>query len=164
MKFGLNHIPTRRAAKPHITSILPALHHLVLFSLKGNMQLTNNLRIRRQYVHHNPQARALTRLRQCSFPDCGRAFTNNSGLTQHQHLQHPGYEDNTSSDDIHMDPPFAEHPEGLSSGSEGTSTSGNRRATVEDVEDEGDVSSSSSEGSQAQTKRHYHSKLNGTSQ
>lgn len=164
-KFGLNEIPTRRA-KSHIILVLPALPQLLLFSLKVNMQLTTNLRIRRQFVHHNPQARALANShpRQCPFPDCKRAFTNNSGLTQHLHLQHPDYQDEPSSDDIDMASPVAEHLEGSSSGSESPDTSKPRRATVEDVEDEDDFRSSSSDKSEGTTRKYYHAELNGTSQ
>lgn len=78
-------------------------------------------------------------------------------------LQHPNYDGEPSSD--HVDwapPPIAEHLEGLSSQSEGSDTSGRHRATVEDVEDEDDVrSSSSSEDSHGRTKKYYHPKLNG---
>lgn len=133
------------------------------------MQLSTNLRVRRQFVHANPRTRALAKSysRQCPVPDCGRTFTNSSGLTQHKRMQHPGYVDESSSD-VDMAPPT----EASSSGSEGANedvedendvrgANTSHRATVEDVEDEGDLRSSGSEESRRETRRHYHSELNG---
>lgn len=125
------------------------------------MQLTSNLRIRRQFSHDNPQARAFTHSRPCPVLGCSRGFNNNSGLTQHLNQTHPGYEEPSSDQYDSVHPPIAEHLDHLSSGSEGSNTSGHRRATVEDVEDEDDVRSSSSGNSEEKTRKHYHSELNG---
>ncbi|KAF7971583.1 hypothetical protein HWV62_20746 [Athelia sp. TMB] len=47
------------------------------------MQLSSNLRLRRQYAKENPQAR------RCHAPGCTRTFKNTSGLTQHLNKFHP---------------------------------------------------------------------------
>lgn len=127
------------------------------------MQLTSNLRIRRQFTRQNPQTRALARAHLCPVPGCYRAFKNESGLTQHKSSIHPNYIDEPSSPNP-INPtilPTEESLEDSASGSADSDTSHQHRATVEDIDDEDDIMDSNSEETEDKIRRYYHSKLNG---
>lgn len=143
------------------------------------MQLNAKLQVRRQHALANQQARAMDVQRKpCRAPGCNRTFSNLSGRTQHENAVHPTFISQPLDDLI---PPHSGFPVifgdgnsgeyesgGLSSdngnpreGSAETSLFTGLRATVEEVEDEEDAESTTNKGSQSQTKRHYHGKLNG---
>lgn len=161
--LALRQIPTQytesRAILPSssCSSCPPTLAQLFASTL-SDMQLTSNLRIRRQFSRNNPQARAFTHSRPCPVSGCSRSFTRNSGYTQHLSKSHPEYEEPLSDHNDPFPPAIAEHSAGEL---EGSSTSGRHRATVEDCEDEDDISSASSVGSKEKTSKYYHSKING---
>lgn len=127
------------------------------------MSLTSNLRIRRQFTQRNPQARAQSRSREleCPILGCTRTFMNNSGLTQHKSSAHPDYVDAPSSPNPinWATPSVDESPEGS-----GSDTSSHRPVTIEDIEDEDEIRSSSSGNAQERTSKYCHSKLNGVFQ
>lgn len=136
------------------------------------MQLSTNLRIRRRFTQHNPETRALARPCPCPVPGCYRAFKNSSGLTQHKSSVHPDYIDEPSSPSP-VNPaifPTEESSENSASGSADSDTSRQRRATVEDINDEDvvmssndedDIMNSNNEETNDNIHRYYHSKLTG---
>ncbi|KAF7979110.1 hypothetical protein HWV62_43644, partial [Athelia sp. TMB] len=128
------------------------------------MQVTTNVRIRQQFSFSRPGARALPRPRRCPVAGCDCIFHNNSGLTQHKRLKHPEYLDEPSSDNITSAPATLDIPDTSSDRGVDSDKSGSYRATVEDVEDEDEIRSSSrcsGEAKESRTRRHYHPHLNG---
>lgn len=146
------------------------------------MQLSTNLRLRRQHALRDPKAHATDRERKlCRAAGCNHTFANGSGRVQHEHALHPDFIAQPSSDPITAGPIFP----GINTDSDSASTenedegSGSsfdscqrenteaglstqeRGVTIEEVEDEDDIMSATSGDSQARTRRTFHDKLTG---
>lgn len=128
------------------------------------MQRSTNLRLRTQHAHGIPQSPPLKRRprKKCRAPGCNRTFANRSGRTQHENACHPDYIAQPSSDPVDAPPRMPSlFQESESEENSERNDNDRHRVTVEDVEDEDYMSSSSEPASRGKTTRHHHSVLNG---